>query len=505
MNGTTSPISKCTLENPEICRIHGNQRKIKFERQAEAELKKQQISVEAAQEMNNMDLYINAKHMLDWAELKYYATTKGEAELREKISEAIWPDKEALEEKLEAALQERERIEAKDLDDNTYEFPESKLPEAIKRIDKANRKLERSGVEGRFTYTTEEFTEIGEDGMEYYMTRLIIQQPPLNIAGYDFVAAVDVAESGILTRVLPGQSLSGYKPNEMVCDHCGRRRFRKATYLLKDAETGEYKQVGSSCLESFLGVKPHGLWSLNYDMEDVEKLDTGKRSTTDVAVPLINTVAIALAVSDNGRAFKSRARAQDYGTESTADEVKNQLFGVKVEKVDYDEYLEKAKTIIEETKFDGDSDYETNMRSILTAEKVRSKHIGFAASVVSAYNRQQEREIKTTLPINQPALGFIGVEKDKLKDITLTVKKAISLENNYGYHESTDTLLIMRTEDNKEVVWKASGYKDFNPGDKVNMKSGTVKGQDHKYGSDQTLVTRAKLELIEDENTVVES
>src|SRR3546814_18345978 len=40
------------------------------------------------------------------------------------------------------------------------------------------------------------------------------------------------------------------------CDHCKTKRQRRLAYLLKDAETSEVLQVGSSCLQDFTGVDP---------------------------------------------------------------------------------------------------------------------------------------------------------------------------------------------------------------------------------------------------------
>lgn len=51
-----------------------------------------------------------------------------------------------------------------------------------------------------------------------------------------------------------GCSGDNYKPDSMVCDHCGTNRSRDKTYILKSTD-GEIKQVASTCVKHFVGVE----------------------------------------------------------------------------------------------------------------------------------------------------------------------------------------------------------------------------------------------------------
>ncbi|CAM5334799.1 hypothetical protein SSTU70S_04926 [Stutzerimonas stutzeri] len=42
----------------------------------------------------------------------------------------------------------------------------------------------------------------------------------------------------------------------LCCEHCNTKRNRKDGFLLRDNENGDYKQVGSTCLEDFTGINP---------------------------------------------------------------------------------------------------------------------------------------------------------------------------------------------------------------------------------------------------------
>lgn len=42
-----------------------------------------------------------------------------------------------------------------------------------------------------------------------------------------------------------------YYHSDCVCEHCNSRRIRKETYIIKNEETGEFRQVGKSCLKDY--------------------------------------------------------------------------------------------------------------------------------------------------------------------------------------------------------------------------------------------------------------
>ena len=45
---------------------------------------------------------------------------------------------------------------------------------------------------------------------------------------------------------------------EISCDHCGWKRNRNHSVLLREIETGKHIQVGSTCVKDFFGIDPSG-------------------------------------------------------------------------------------------------------------------------------------------------------------------------------------------------------------------------------------------------------
>ncbi|MFE7421113.1 hypothetical protein [Rhodococcus sp. NPDC057529] len=86
--------------------------------------------------------------------------------------------------------------------------------------------------------------------------------------------------------------------------------------MLRHGDTGEITQVGASCITLFLGVKVAGLWTLEYDLDEHLPALGGQRwgeptVGEDRSLHTLDTIALALAFSDGGRGYVSRARARD--------------------------------------------------------------------------------------------------------------------------------------------------------------------------------------------------
>lgn len=392
-----------------------------------------------------------------------------------------------------------------------YPIPVSAIVDAQARIDKANRRLERAGIDDRFTYElSEQYVREGDDGQGRLYQDLTLSHPSISYGGWEFTAAVDHTDVGPIVRSRPGVELDGWRPETSTCEHCGASRRRSATYLLSH-EDGTRKQIGSSCMKDFLGVKPSGLWALGFDpleeSEDDEWID--RTSSADVATPSNDIIAVALAVTDGGRGFVSQSFAEASGRNPTSHAVRDQLFGgvgpmsdrerhareqIAADAERYiadgtvDQVLQYARTM------DGGGDYATNMRALATAEHVGPKHLGLLASAVSGWARENDRRSLEKAEAAAYTPGFLAEPKTKIAGHKAVVEKVMVMEGDYG----PTTMLIMRAETGHTLKWNASGTKDLKAGDKIALTGGTVKDHGTYGGKDQTILTRVKYELDQD-------
>jgi hypothetical protein len=493
-------VTTCRAAIPTLCRIHGTGAAGVT---LDAVRNYHEARNHVAQE-TDVDRRYKAQERLDEATTAYAATIAGQEEFAAALeSTTDWAERQKLEQIIADGEARREVIESKIPGQTT--FPASKIEEAVNRIEKANRKLERAGVEERFTYTIEQFVEEDNEGHAYQMAALNLSHPTIKSGDWSFVAAVDKTGDSLITRTLPSQELNGYRPEQFKCDHCQSNRFRKSTYLLRNEE-GEYKQVGSNCLESFTGVKPKALWALDYDPDEEENnyLNSGTRNWggADSRLKTSELVAAALALSNNGENYRSQNTANEYGGVSTTSEVRRYFFppapmmvnGRTIDTsptVDHMDYHEQAQRLIQETRFEGNSDYEANMRELMSQEYTSIKHMGFVTSVVAAARRNQARAERTAAP---RSVGYLGVAGDKLRDVTLTVKKVHHSYGSMNGREYSSTLLIMADENGKEVKWSASGTRNYAKDDTLLIKSATIKELGEFNGNQQTIITRARVD-----------
>ncbi len=482
-------MTECRARDRQSCRYHGVDNQ-SYQTQIETTYRNIVVDLERSSDVEEKFLL---ERELQNIEVEYAATDAGREELTESLNRETDPmEQERIRRVLEEGSRFRDRIEGKE--DGVVVFPASKMEEADRRIQKANRKLERAGVSERFTYEVEEYVETNEDGSSYLMVRLTLNRPVLKVNGWSFAASLDQAANGeLVTRVMPGQDLGGYRPEEFICDHCGSRRRRNSTYLVRNEE-GEYKQVGSNCLRSFLGTTPQ-LWALQYDLENNNSyIDRGERTwgSADSMLPTRNVVAAALAISNEGENYVSSSRARDREIDSTSSQVRNYFFSRNREpyrQLDVASFSDKADHVISTTDFSGSEDYATNMRILLAQDYVAPRHLGYVTSVVSAYRRAQQEQ---TEPAPR-AVGYLGAVNEKIQQVPVTVKHVSHHVRTFNGRDTDLTLLVFNDDSGREIKWNASGYKEYKKGDLVTITSATIKDLGEFNGNQQTVITRARI------------
>ena len=378
-----------------------------------------------------------------------------------------------------------------------YEIARYLVPEFEKRIAKANRRLERAGTDARFTFTCKNFTDTGVDnlGMDYQvpMTQIMLSDLSLAIGDYIFMARVEWEEAGPVVYTMPGESLQGWRPENMVCAHCGLSRRRTKMYVVR-SRTGERIILGSNCLELYTGVRAVAMWALEFDQELGEGWEpddyTDQRSERKAHQNSV--IALAWAISDQGRRYISAGKAQEGGI-STSEMVRKALWGPREDLLPAismaQEYL-KDEELLEAIRSAAEtvsekSDYGQNLRVFANSDWLSPRGVGMVTSLASVYARNRE-ELASRPNVST---GFIGQVGDKLRGVKLTLSTVRSWEGQYGI----TTLLVGMTADGHVVKWFASKELDVQPGQVVQIKSCAIKACEQFKGVDQTVITRARM------------
>tara|TARA_Y100000310_G_scaffold54016_2_gene49539 strand:+ start:19 stop:1308 length:1290 start_codon:yes stop_codon:yes gene_type:complete len=341
----------------------------------------------------------------------------------------------------------------------------------------------------------------------------------LCIPGWQFAARVEPFEDGVnLIHTAPtfeGVVPTSYRATDPGhCDHCGKRRHRKETFIVQ-SDDGNFFQVGRNCLRDFTGHNSpeHIARALGWLAEirgwseescfSGGKLEVDYRADTVLAWasvvirkegwgasasdnPTRWTVHTLLCGGPDKHDFRGRNALHDF---LAARERFDALVGA-VEDCDIEEAAATLAWV--RSLEDPDNDYLANLVTILSSNWVAEKHLGLAVSATRAYRRhleikekwQTEREGRDARIATARHLGEIG-EKIEV-DVTLTDTRTI--ETQFG----TSVLYSFEDADGNVVKWFSSGRGiDDQIGTSIHLV-GTVKKHDEYRGLKQTLLTRCK-------------
>jgi hypothetical protein len=217
----------------------------------------------------------------------------------------------------------------------TTELLRARVPELesqLARLSKRAVKLGLAPIELRILSEYTKKVELrGVEEVPVIIAAVEISYELVKLAGWQFVAAFDHTPAGNLIRKAPGfrQELpSSFQTAPQACTHCNVTRNRTNTFLVLNEATGEFKQVGRSCLKDFTGhVSPEVLaaWAATFfdliaEAEDPDSESFGGRSKSFTSISEVLTWVLRSVKANGFRSSKS-----EYG--STLNHVSNLLFG----------------------------------------------------------------------------------------------------------------------------------------------------------------------------------
>ena len=348
------------------------------------------------------------------------------------------------------------------------------------------------------------------------------------LAGWTFCATLQKIENEVLVRTVPGQEIpvTFHKADPQFCGHCNLSRRRNDTFVLRH-DDGAFKQVGRNCLADFLNTTSpeavakyaDALASLRALLEAKDPNDGGWGSSYEVYSLRLGDFLSVTATVARRHGFVTRSAARNEGRESTANRVWDVFFPPKptkhngeqldalaedrTDQRDEDTQLavDAVRWIEELPETTDESDYIHNLRVIVNHGIVDWKLAGYAASLISAYQREQDKN----RPVNvvdatRKASEWFGTPK-KREVFTLRYDGAGVFTSAYGdgyvYH-------FLDPAGNKAVWFTTTSCPVSNPDGShtsFDMKTyrvkATVQAHDEFRGEKVTKLTRcAVLDLV---------
>jgi len=403
-----------------------------------------------------------------------------------------------------------------------YSVPEGNLDELRVRIEKLNKRARKLNLAGiAVTEVGEEFVTKVEEVQDafgrntgqtielkfrFVKVTVVGETPREN--GWDFAATVQHDEGGNILAVSPKFSLSlpvQYRTAETLCEHCHTNRRRNDTYVLYHSETGAWKQVGRNCLADFLRTtNPEAiatyaelLQALNDDLErgfGGGGLGGGKQYFGTHA--LLSQVAALIRV--DGWCSRTEARADYEGRKQATVDAALRFFDATAKLAP--EYRE-ARVVTGQDKENAaaaiawaqalepaeGNDYLWNIHVASNREQVDYRAAGLVGSIVSAYNRELERELAKKYERENSLNEHFGTVGQR-EVFTLTVRGIRSIEGKFG----PVTIYKFRDGEGRTAVWFASADQGWEL-DQTVVVTATVKDHTSYKEWAQTNLTRVAL------------
>lgn len=383
----------------------------------------------------------------------------------------------------------------------TYEIFEGNMERLRKKLTTIRNKCAKYGCEFTFEEQGEIFREVKDEDTGRQYTAKFIQVETSGIArisDWEFVATIEHAQPYNIIRSFREDITvpEHYYTADTCCDHCKTRRTRKDTYIIRNTQTGEFKQVGKSCLLDFTnglsaeGVAQYISWFNN--------IISGQAPVPGFKTYYNVTDVLAFAVE----AVKMYGYRPSDWQESTKEVTVQQLkrFG-GFEKREADgfngdrpENYTKAEAI---QKFVVDMPvefgYVTSLKAACSKVFCEWRDLGFIVSAVSCYNKAQERGAKRAAEKKAAKKSsWVGTVGQRMQLNNLSVRLLTSWDGEFGY-----TYLYKFIDEQGNIfTWKTgkwvSDTDEIAEDLRVSLK-GTIKNHSEYKGEKQTELTRCSI------------
>ena len=389
-----------------------------------------------------------------------------------------------------------------------YNIPAENLPAFEAACAKLSRKAVRIGCGEIKPFIFGHHTEKLSDGHEHRVYEVLFTADVPKVDGWTFAARLDHAnETGNIVRPVPNLDCvipEVYRTVEPLRDHCKLPRRRKDTFVLRCDATGEFKQVGTQCLQDFFGHDPHKIARMAELLGYAHECARGYEDYTGSGIAdlrYISMEAFAQHCAAMVRLYGwcSRSAAKEHPSlVATAGRAMDNMFPLQGYEhlsetiTDGDRAmaaaaLEWASSLIEQAD---KSDYEHNICVIADAGMIETRSVGLAASIVGVHARNCEREIaRRAQRAAMKHSQHVGTVGERLKNLAATVLSHKYIERESGY---PTYLYRFITKEGNILVWFASSDQGVQPGESVRL-TGTVKVHDAYEGVNNTGLTRCKL------------
>lgn len=399
-----------------------------------------------------------------------------------------------------------------------YAILEANMERLTKKLTRIQNKCRKYGCDFHFAEVGEEIRKVKTETGYIQNARFVLVEAEGKaiVNGWKFIASVEHTHNGnIIRSACDVEVPARYYTSQPVCEHCQSRRYRKDTFIVMNEETGEFKQVGKSCLADFThGMSAEGVASYIAFFDELIKGEAPMESgwgeryfdTTEFLQYVAETIrAFGYRKNDPYSSERStRDRASDYivlnhgGFRGLYDATIRERLQEEMDSVSFNPDRPEIVKMAADARTWAMQQEETNnyMHNLITACKldyVTHKHFGILASLFPTYNRELEYQARKAAEEAkrqaEMAMGknsvWVGNMKDRITISVQSFKCVTSWETEFG----TTRIYKIVDETGNVFTWKTGTFLE----DGVKSITGTIKAHNEFRGVKQTELTRCRV------------
>ena len=390
----------------------------------------------------------------------------------------------------------------------TYEIFEVNMERLEAKLTRIANKCKKYGCEFTYKKTGEVYRELIDENKQKYTARFIQVEAEGTaiINDWQFIASVEHTEKGnIINRVCDIEVPERYYMGSPVCEHCNSSRYRKYTYIVRNVNNGEFKQVGKSCLNDFthgLSAEAAARYISLYDcLIAGETPEPGFRfehyielkEALQYIAETINKFGY-VKTQDCGRSTASRAHDYYLTNNGMIPSYIREDCKREMEEVNFDHTAPKVLDTVSKAldwvlSQDETNNYMHNLKTICSLPYVRQKNFGILASLFPSHNRelayQAKKEAEAKANAAEVTSEYVGTIKDR---ITVEVK-SVTCVTSWGTDFGITRIYKIIGTDGNVYMWKTGNLIE----DTIKTITGTVKAHNEFRGIKQTELTRCRV------------
>lgn len=404
---------------------------------------------------------------------------------------------------------------------NQYAIFEENMERLQKKLTRISNKCSKFGCSFTFKEVGEEFREIKNEKGKIVTLRFVLVEVEgvARLNGWRFVASVDHTPNGnIINRADYGVEVpEKFYTTNTVCEHCNSNRARRNTYIVVNEETGEFKQVGKSCLADFTGglsaSNIASYYSYFNELVQGESVDCGggyrryydKMEMLHFFAETIRHFGFVKksADEDGCRPYRPTAdRAYDYytiihnefmGSDEGFWKQQQEMAAVNFNAESPEAISDTEAALAWLAEQDASGNYIHNLKTVCGMEFVSGRHFGILASLFATWKREtaredERREWEAKKTQQRKTSNYVGDIGERLTITIVSMECVTSWQTDYGITR----LYKMEDTFGNVLIWKSSKWIDLEKAE-LSTVTGTIKDHTEFNGLKQTELTRCKV------------